>query len=457
MQQLLPRLAFAVSISLILASSAVAKTKPSQSIKSASQSTSSSSKLSKSSSQSTSTGANANVSSTTDTTAATNAAKPTSKWEQMELRAEQAFIDGDIEGARTYWQDALKQAKSEPGGELNVATTLNQLNHLYNRTGEFENAHQSLLEALSIRTRLLGEEDLLTAETMGNLGLVCHQLHRDDEAEKWFEKALAVKNKHLASDAPELAVTMHNLAKFYGSRKHYDKAHELLTKVHTIDKKHYGEYHIESVKDLTSLGINEFNHQRYQQAIATLEQALKTMDSPGFKGDFTQERISIHHYLGLSFGHWKKSKEAGEHYAKARALGEKLHGEGHALNTVGILNLARNADELGDKDKAESLYMEALSFEEKRKPARDYLLTECCLELGHFYTRHEMSDEAERFFRRALTSFDRLDPHQKRKLYELPVAYSDLLKKLGKTAEAKEISRRYLHVHTPHSDQHFRL
>jgi hypothetical protein len=39
----------------------------------------------------------------------------------------------------------------------------------------------------------------------------------------------------------------------------------------------------------------------------------------------------------------------------------------------------------------------------------------------------------------------------------LPIAMSALLKENGKVEEADELSRRYLHVHSPHGEEHFRM
>src|SRR5690606_35391785 len=90
------------------------------------------------------------------------------RWEVLETAAERAFIEGKIEDARTLWREALEFTKKN-NLEVERATTLNQLNHLYVRTGEFEQAYESLKEALSIREQKLGAKNILVAETMGNL------------------------------------------------------------------------------------------------------------------------------------------------------------------------------------------------------------------------------------------------------------------------------------------------
>ncbi|MBX9666449.1 MAG: tetratricopeptide repeat protein [Candidatus Obscuribacterales bacterium] len=377
------------------------------------------------------------------------------KWEALERKAEDAFIKGDLELSRKSWQEAARFAEQEKSQELNLATTLNQLNHLYTRTGEYEKSFTNLHRALDIRQRLLKRDDVLIAETMGNLAIVCDALHRRHEAEEWFQKSLEIKRAVLKPDAPELAVTMHNLARLYAGEKRYKESIELLNQALDIDQKHYGEKHIEIVRDLTTLGISCYECQEFDEAIKYLERALALANE--LKDDRKHDLIPIHHYLGLSCAHTKQHEKAHKHYTSAFELGKHVHGEGHHKNTPALLNLAKGNDQLGKTDAALALYKEAVAIEEKRSPKDEYLLTDCLVELGHFYQSHNQVKEAESAYRKAFASYETLPHDAKRRLYELPVSLSALLRKQGKNEEAEEVSRRYLHVHTPHGEEHFKL
>lgn len=377
------------------------------------------------------------------------------KWEELEGKAEETFVKGNLEEAGKIWQDAVKFAESEKSQELNLATSLNQLNHLYTRTGEYELSHKNLVRALEIRQRLLPENDLRIAETMGNLAVVCDALHKPHESEEWYQKALAIKRKVLKPDAPELAVTMHNLARLYAGEKKYKDSVELLKQAMEIDKKHFGEKHIEIVRDLTTLGINCYECREYQAATENLHAALELAKQ--LKDENQRDLIPIHHYLGLSYAHLKQPEKAHAHYETTYELGKKVHGNDHHKNTSALLNLAKGSEQLGKVERAEALFKEAVQIEETRKPPHPYLHIDCLVELGHFYQRHNKRAEAEAAYRKAMDGYDKLSPHFKRKLYELPIAMSALLKENGKVEEADELSRRYLHVHSPHGEEHFRM
>lgn len=378
-----------------------------------------------------------------------------SAWEKLENSAEEAFVAGKLELARELWGKAIKEAESDKAQELNLATTLNQMNHLYVRTKEYETAHSSLKKALEIRERLLPKDDLQLAETMGNLALISHKLHRDKEAEQWYEKSLAIKEKKLDANSPQMAITMHNLANLYSTHKEYGKAKALLEKVLVIDTKHYGADHVEVIRDLTTLGINSYNHQLCDEAESYLTRALELCEKSHAASH--QDLLNIHHYLGLTYAHCKKHSQAKEHYVKVSELAEKVHGKGHPETTTGLLNIARNADDLGQKEESEKLYLDALKVEEERKPSHDLMLTHCYVEVAHFYQRHKQKGKAEEYYRKGLSSYDRLPLHEKRRLYEVPSALARLLDAEGKKSESDEISKRYMYVHTPHSEDHFRI
>lgn len=377
------------------------------------------------------------------------------KWEALETKAEEAFVKGDLTEAAKLWQQTVDFAAADPSQELNLATSLNQMNHLYMRTGEYEQSHKNLEKALEIRIRLLDLDHLLIGETMGNLALVCNALHRPHEAEEWYQKSLEIKRKKLKPDAPEVAVTMHNLARLYADEKRFKESVDMLTKAMEIDKKHYGEKHIEVLRDLTTLGISCYQCREYQEALNYLNKALEL--SKEMKDDNQQDLIPIHHYLGLCYAHLKQNEKAHEHYQLTYDTGKKVNGALHHSNTTSLLNLAKGSEKLGKKEEAEKLYKEAVSIEENRKPKHEYLLTDCLIEFGHFYQRQDKNAEAEECYRKALVGYDALPAHLKRRFYELPTVMSILLKEEGKEQEAEELSRKYLHVHTPHGEEHFRL
>lgn len=384
------------------------------------------------------------------------------QWDELEQWAEQAFIDGKKEEARKLWMKALLFAQNN-GQELNAATTLNQLNHLFVDSGEYTEAFSSLTQALEIRERLLGKEHILTAESLGNLALINHKLGHDKEAEDLYNQSLAIKDNLLGRDSPESAVTLHNLAELYSKHRQYEQARRTFDRALSIDRKHHGDNDVEVVRDLISLAINSYRCRKWEESRSHLEDALKRIeqsedgDKPETRLVKEKEKLSVFHYLGLCQARLGDHKKAHEYYALAREIGHRLHGKHHPANTMALINLGRSSEELGESKEAEKLFMEALAHEKARDPLDPFLLTQCNLELGHYFHRQDMSDQAEQFYRDALRTYNDLEEHQQRKLYELPSAMADLLRKTGNKEEAEEVSKRYLQIHTPHRNEHFRF
>ena len=376
-------------------------------------------------------------------------------WEDFESRAEQSFVDRNYGEAETLWMKALKVAESDSTKILNVATTLNQLNHLFMLRQEYEKAHEYLTRALNIRKKHLGDSNILTAETMGNLALVSHKLGHDHEAEELYLEALAIKEKVDGKGSHECAITLHNLANLYSLRRDYKKAKDMYKRVLEIDKKQHGDTHVEVVRDLTSLGINEYRCGYFPKAIDYLEEANKIAAEQ--EKPFKFELIPVYHYLGLSYGEMKNHSKSKEFHQLAHQLGHEVHGKHYPANTIALLNLAESVDKAGETKEAEKIYLKALAHEKARPEKNLYLMTEVCIELGQYYHRHDFDDEADRVYSKAIVTYEKLPEHLRRKLYELPLAYSDLLSKIGKQKEAQKIKEKYLHVHSPSKDNHFRM
>jgi len=364
------------------------------------------------------------------------------RWDTLEQSAEQAFMAGETEPAERYWADALSEAeKADPQG-LDVATTLNQRMHLHMKQRSYAAARADCERALAIREKLM-PEGVLTAQTMSNLALICHKLGEDGRAEELYGRAITIKEKALGKDAPELAVTMHNLANLMSDHGHVADATRLYRRAIEIDRRALGGDHLELSRDLASLGIHQYKSGQPAEAARTLAEALGVAE----RCDDKSELVPVLHYLALCEARLQHPDKARVYNERVLALAEGKNGKGHHANTVHRLNIARNADDMGKAADAEKLYLSTLADAEAGLPASMYQLAECRIELAHFYRRHGRMQEADDSYAKALSAYDKLSDADKVRLYELPSAYSDLLKDLKRDNESKAMAERYLHVH----------
>jgi tetratricopeptide (TPR) repeat protein len=368
------------------------------------------------------------------------------EWTTAEEKAEKAFVDGKYEEADVLWKNALSTAEKLGANDLKVAQTINQMTHLFVHEKKYDQAVPLLKRALDIRIKALGENNMLTAENLGNLALIDHKLGDDVEAEKLYQRALEIKEKKLGDRSPSVAITKSNLANLYAEMKNCSEAKALYMDALSIDEKAYGENHEEVANDALNLGILLYNCNHPEDALGYLQRAAKINETTAANNP---ARVHALHYIGLCQAMLKSPAEAEKSYKQALAVQESIKGKGHPDTIVHILNIAKVADEQGRKDEAEKLYKDSLVALETARPANKYTLTECLLELGHFYHRHNQNDEAENSYKSALQNYETLTRNQQRKLYELPRAYADLLKETKREKESDDMSKKYLDVYQP--------
>ncbi len=370
-------------------------------------------------------------------------------WEKAELKAEKAFIDHKYEEADKFWKDALTEAEKSGAESAEVATTLNQMNHLFMQQKRYHEAETALTRALTIRKAILGDETLPTAETMGNLALVKHKLGEDEEAEKLLLSVLATKEKLFGKDAKESATTLVNLANLYADHRRCKEAEKCYQDAVKIDSKNYGDKSKTTINDRAHLAILYYHCGDTQKSLDQLTEVLKEQEV--LFGLDNPELVSTLHYIGLCNVRLKRQRQAHVAYARALEIQERAHGRKDQETIFHLLHVAKSYDALNDRQTATKLYEEAAVAEESRNDKKsDYRTVECYLEVAHFYKRHKEHAKAEKYFKLALQNFEHLNRHEQRKLYELPVAYSDMLKELKRADESAEMSKKYLHVHFHH-------
>lgn len=372
-------------------------------------------------------------------------------WQRLEEEAERCFLSGEKVKSERLFQEALaltrvasKQAEnaqsSQPGEQLAEAEILNQMTHLFLSEKRYSEAREALNKAIKIRREKLGEQSEKVAESLGNLALIEHRDGNDALAEKYYKEAIAIKT---AAGSSSLAVTLTNFANFYSDKKRFAEAKPLYEQALALDKKEFGENHIEVARDLFNLGGMYYHHNYFKEALTYFELALsayKKLDNVG-------GQAKCHHYIGLCLFADNQHEKAGQSYAEALGLQETLKGKNHPDTFVHKLNMAKSFDFAGKSDRAEEIYRQSLQSAGDVQKEAKLKFVECSIEYAHFLRRHNRNNEAEKILEAALTSYETLNSEDRRKLYELPRVYSDLLRELKKDEAAHEMAHRHLHVY----------
>jgi len=119
------------------------------------------------------------------------------KWESYITAAQQAYQQADCAEAEKQSEAALKEA--EAFDDVRLATSLNNLALLYKAQGRYAEAEPLYQRALAIREKALGPEHPDVATSLENYADLLRKTGRVSEATKMETRAKAIRAKQ-ASD-----------------------------------------------------------------------------------------------------------------------------------------------------------------------------------------------------------------------------------------------------------------
>jgi tetratricopeptide (TPR) repeat protein len=152
--------------------------------------------------------------------------------------------------------------------------------YLYKR-GRYVEAEPLFDRALAIYERVLGPEHPDVANSLNNLTRLYRAQGRYVEAEPLCERALAIREKTWGSEHPDVVWSLNNLADLYRSQGRYAKAEPLYRRALAIREKALGSEHPDlatSLNNLAALYQAQGQYAKaepfYQRALAIYEKAL---------------------------------------------------------------------------------------------------------------------------------------------------------------------------------------
>jgi CHAT domain-containing protein/Tfp pilus assembly protein PilF len=210
------------------------------------------------------------------------------------------FKKEDFDKAEQLYQRALAIRKKSLGAEHPlVFFSLNNLATLYQLRGDYVKAEPLYRQALTLAEKLLGPEHPDVAKPLNNLAflyyqLAYYQLASAEEqalyygkAEPLYQRALAIKEKVLGPEHPDVASSLYSLASLYVERGDYTKAEQFFQRARVIREKALGPEHPDvafTLKGLAVLRVRRGDYTNaeplYQRALAIMEKTLSADSQP---------------------------------------------------------------------------------------------------------------------------------------------------------------------------------
>jgi serine/threonine protein kinase len=214
------------------------------------------------------------------------------------------------------------------GHELLQAWLLNNLGGIYQREGEREAALRVQQEALALKERALGRDHPDVGISEGNLAVALMELGRNQEALEHVDRSLAILENGLGASHPELAIQLNNRGEILDALGRAREARSSFEKARIIWERELGLDNPDLAYALTGIGVSYLAEGDAISAITPLERAFKIREAK--ESDPSQRAETC---FALARALWESGRDrpraralagaAREGYAKA-ALAAKL-------------------------------------------------------------------------------------------------------------------------------------
>ena len=171
-----------------------------------------------------------------------------------------APLPGRVVGQANPPQSAQQSAELEEALRLNqqVIQLLNQ--------GQYAAAMPFAERSLAIREKVLGKEHPDVAQSLNNLARLYLEMGNYSRAEPLFQRSLAIREKVLSKEHPDVATSLNNLALLYRRQGNYSQAEPLFQRSLAILEKVLGPEHPHVAGSLNNLADLYRRQGNYSQA-----------------------------------------------------------------------------------------------------------------------------------------------------------------------------------------------
>jgi CHAT domain-containing protein/tetratricopeptide (TPR) repeat protein len=209
---------------------------------------------------------------------------------------------------------------------------------MYDNQGRYTDAESLYQRSLAIREKALGRDHPDVANSLSNLALLYGRQERYTDAEPLYQRSLAIREKALGRDHPSVAISLNNLAALYQDQGRYADAEPLYQRALAITETALGRVHPNVATALNNLANLYHNQGRYADAEPLYKRAL-AIDEKALGRDHPAVALSLNNLAEL-YRSQRRYADAEPLYKRSLAIREKALGRDHPDVGTSLNNLA---------------------------------------------------------------------------------------------------------------------
>ncbi|WP_110517870.1 tetratricopeptide repeat protein [Herpetosiphon llansteffanensis] len=281
-----------------------------------------------------------------------------------------------------------------------AALLASNLGFFENLRGAYQEAQKLYERALAIHEAVVGRDHLATATSMNNLAGIFENQGRYSEAQKLYERALAIYEAVVGRDHLATATSMNNLAGIFENQGRYSEAQKLYERALTINERMLGREHPAMARSVNNLASVLERQGQYTEAQRLFERAL-TIHEVVLGPQHPDTATSVNNLALVLYrqGWYTKSQEL---FERALIMREEVLGADHPDTATSINNLALVLYRQGQYTEAQGLFERALAIHEAVLGGNHPVTAMTVNNLGLVLARQGRYEKARGLYERAL-------------------------------------------------------
>jgi serine/threonine-protein kinase len=262
------------------------------------------------------------------------------------------------------WMQPASEALAELADDDRLrAASLNSLGMLLSDMGRYEEAQKVHERVLALRQKSLGSEHPDVATTLNNLGGVLFYLGKYEEARQMHARTLALREKILGPEHPHVAASLNNLGLALWKLGQLEEARAAHERALALREKVLGPDNPDVAASLNNLGLVLLASLQYGEAL-TVYQRVLTLWEKALGPEHPDVGLALYN-LGVCLAALGKTEESLRMHERSLALRQKALGPEHPEVAASLVSIGDALRSLGRYSEARERFKRALALQEK--------------------------------------------------------------------------------------------
>jgi len=246
--------------------------------------------------------------------------------------------------------------------EAPLSTLLTQIGFYLHDRATHKETEPLYQRALAIDEKNLGPDHPDVALRLNNLAALLQDTNRMEEAEPLMKRALAIDETSFGLDHPKVAIRLNNLAALLKATNRMEEAEPLMKRALAIDETSFGLDHPKVATRLNNLAALLKATNRMEEAEPLMKRAL-AIDETSLGPDHPNVALRLNN-LAVLLQDTNRMEKAEPLMKRALAIDEASFGPDHPNVAIDLNNLAQLLQDTNRMEEAEPLMKRALAIDE---------------------------------------------------------------------------------------------